>query len=239
MTCMVKTQLFLLHFAGGNCYSFQFLEPLLNNFDIVSLELPGKGRRAREPLIREFDLAAVDLYAQIREKQSMRRFILYGHSMGAYLALRVANMLLRDHIVPSYLIVSGNPGPGIGDDKKRYLLENDELIAELKRLGGAPDELYENKELLDFFIPILKADFEVAERSAIASEIPVEIPIYALMGSEEEKVEEIANWGRFTKSTFRFEILEGGHFFIHKHSDRIAGILNECYHAVNAEPIRP
>lgn len=231
---MLKTQLFLLHFAGGNCYSFQFLIPFLKDFDVVSLELPGRGRRTREPLIKEFDSAANDIYSQIRERNPAAGFILYGHSMGAYLALRVSSMLIKSNLTPSCLIVSGNPGPGIEDDIKRYLLGHDELIAELKRLGGIPEEFYENQELLEFFTPILKADFEVAEKNNIASESPVDIPVYTLMGDKEEKSDQLSNWGRFTKSTFHSEILQGGHFFIHKHPDRIAQIINECYQQANS-----
>jgi surfactin synthase thioesterase subunit len=38
-------------------------------------------------------------------------------------------------------------------------------------------------------------------------------------------VKQIPNWGRFTRSGFKSQILEGGHFFIHKHPGRIADSL--------------
>ncbi len=182
----------------------------------------------REPLITEFGEAAMDIYNQIRAKLISPHFIIYGHSMGAYLALRVTNMLARDMIYPAHLIVSGNPGPGIEDSIKRYQLDYDDLIAELKKLDGIPEELYQNPELLNFFIPILKADFEVAEKNNLEDEMPVKVPLYALMGSEEEKCEQISNWSRFTTASFRYELLEGGHFFINKHPQRLGEIFREC-----------
>src|ERR1043166_8245649 len=87
---MKKPQLFLLHFAGGNCYSFQFMMPLLRDFEVVSLELPGRGKRINEPLVTNFDLAANDILRQLRQKLASSSFLIYGHSMGAYLALRVS-----------------------------------------------------------------------------------------------------------------------------------------------------
>jgi external thioesterase TEII len=65
----------------------------LREFDVIPLELPGRGRRMVEDLLKDFDMAAEDIYNQLTAKLSSDRFLIYGHSMGAYLALRVANML--------------------------------------------------------------------------------------------------------------------------------------------------
>jgi external thioesterase TEII len=226
---MEKPQLFLLHFAGGNCYSFQFLMPLLTGFEIIPLELPGRGKRIKEDLLKDFDLAAQDMFEQIKSKVTTP-FFMYGHSMGAYLTLRVANMLEKTGKRPAYLFVSGNPGPGVKENKKRYLLEQDAFIEELKSLGGVPEEFITNKELFEFYEPILRADFEVAEKNDLKDEVASSAPLYAMMGDREEKVEEIANWGRFSNAQFNYEIMEGDHFFIHQHANAIAKIIN---HACN------
>lgn len=226
---MRKPQLFLFHFAGGNCYSFQFLTPLLKEFDVIPLELPGRGKRIREDLLTSFDEAAKDFYEQVVAKLTSPRFMIYGHSMGAYMALRVAGMLEKENRVPAYVFVSGNPGPGVREDKNRYLMERTEFIEELRRLGGAPPEVLENDELLEFFIPILRADFEIAEKNELDNEPVLNAPLYAMMGSEEEQTEEIANWGRFTRSAFNHALLPGGHFFIYDNARQIADIIKESY----------
>lgn len=224
---MKKSQLFLIHFAGGNSYSFEFLLPLLKCFNIFTLELPGRGKRIRENLLRDFDLAADDFYNQVLKRLTGDEFMLYGHSMGASLAFRVCQMLENDNLFPKCVFVSGNPGPGIKIDKVRHLLQDDDLIYELKKLGGIPDELFENKELLDLVLPILRADFELSEKNSLESGPKIRTPIYAMMGNMEEKYTEISNWGRFTKSQFKSEIFEGGHFFIHQHPQKIAKIIND------------
>jgi external thioesterase TEII len=232
---MKKTQLFLLHFAGGNCYSLQFLKPLLPEFDVIALELPGRGKRMGEPLLKDFDLAAKDMLAQVISKMNGSPCIIYGHSMGAYLALRVCNMLIKRGNPPVCVVVSGNAGPGVkyaDDGKKRYLLGRDEFIKELKILGGVSEELLENNELFSFFEPVLRADFQIAENNGMAGEPPVNIPLYAMMGSAEEKKEEITNWGKFTTAGFTHEILEGDHFFINKHPEKVAAAIRQCYSSV-------
>ena len=235
---MKKTQLFLLHFAGGSNYSFQFLTPLLPEFEVISLELPGRGKRMREPLLNNFDEAATDLYKQILARLTTAPFLIYGHSMGAYLTLRVTNMLEKAGRYPAGIVVSGNAGPGIkrAGKKMRYLLDRRELLEELKQLGGLPPQLAENEELFSVFEPILRADFEITERNEIEHETAVQASLYAIMGSLEEDVADINNWSRFTSSHFKAEILEGDHFFIHKHPQRLAGIIHAFYRSVHAHP---
>jgi len=222
--------LFLLHFAGGNRYSFQFLTSYLKDFEVIPLELPGRGRRMGEDLLRNFDIAAADLYEQVVRCLDGPDFLIYGHSMGAYLALRVANMLERSGLHPAYLFVSGNAGPGIRDSRNRYLMGREEFIEELKKLGGIPEELIEDQELFDLFEPVLRADFEIAESNDIDQDPPVSAPLFAMMGSEEEDVESISNWSRYTRSAYRHEVLTGDHFFIHRHPEKVAGLIRHYYH---------
>jgi external thioesterase TEII len=220
-------QLFLLHFAGGNRYSYQFLTPGLADFEVVPLELPGRGKRIRETLIRDFNLAAEDLFKQVMRSRKSADFSIYGHSMGALLGLTLSSMLENVGEFPTYLFVSGNAGPGTDHKRNRHLLAHDEFVEELKKIGGVPDEFLKSRELFDFFEPVLRADFEIVE-NIVPIKGPIQAPIYAMMGAEEEYVEKISNWKSATRSDFSYEILEGGHFFIHKHPQRIARLLKKC-----------
>jgi external thioesterase TEII len=180
-------------------------------------------------LLKDFELAALDLLKIVSASVSNGPFIIYGHSMGALLAFRLTHLLAAQGRFPKGLIVSGNAGPGIpdADCKKRYLLGKKEFVEELRSIGGVPEELLQNDELLDFFEPILRADFEVSEENGMNDETPVNIPVFALMGSEEEENKHIQNWAKYTRSFFDCTILDGGHFFIHKHPQRIAGIISD------------
>lgn len=227
---MDKPQLFLLHFAGGNCYSFQFMMPFLKKFEVTPVELPGRGKRMKETLIRDFDRAAEDIYHQIMEKLTASRFVIYGHSMGATLGLRVASMLERNDCPPDYLIVSGNSGPGLKEGEvKRYLMESHRFMEELKRLGGMPEEILQNPELLEFFEPVLRADFEALEKEELDDEPFINIPIYAVMGSKEKDVAFIENWANYTRNQFSYRVLDGDHFFIYDHPQKMAQLIEASY----------
>ncbi|UMZ10704.1 thioesterase [Pseudomonas sp. MPFS] len=219
-----KPQIFTLHFAGGSCYSYQFMKPELTDFDVVAVELPGRGKRIAEPLIRGFEVAALDIFQQIVSRLSGSPFILYGHSMGAILGLRVARMLEIYERRPSALIFTGHAGPRLVKYKNTAFLETQELKQVLLELGGLPDSITNNSELFSFFEPVIRADFEVAERAGSYNFESVDIPLCVLMGTEENFSGEIDSWRDYTTSHFSKNLLSGGHFFIHHHACEIASI---------------
>lgn len=225
----MKPQLFLIHFAGGNRYSFNFMTSLSDYFEIIPLELPGRGQRMNEALITNFELASLDIHNQIRQKLTSENYLIYGHSMGAYLTLRVSSMLEKINLRPRCIVVSGNPGPGICGRRNRHTLVQEEFINELKELGGISNVVLENEELMNFFIPILRADFEISEKNSLENEPPVNFPLYAMMGNEEKNFNKIVNWAKFTKSYFQFEIMQGAHFFIYNHHQLMATKIKGFY----------
>ena len=78
-------QLFLLHFAGGSCYSFDFLKQHLDSrFEFIPLELPGRGRRTNENLLNNKEKAINDYLAQIKLIRNGEPYVIYGHSMGLH-----------------------------------------------------------------------------------------------------------------------------------------------------------
>ena len=226
-----KTQLFLLHFAGGSCYSFDFLKnELQTNFDCYPLELPGRGKRNQEAYLKDKSDAILDYVSQIRALRNDQPYIIFGHSMGATLGLSVTKKMEEYMDAPSMLIVSGNPGPGASQkDIERHTLSDAEFKEELRSLGGVPEEILEDEDLYEYFSPIMRADFEILEKNK-GSEVGlvIDTPIYAMMGDREDTVGEIENWEKFTSKKFDYRILSGNHFFIHNHTEALTQIINEC-----------
>lgn len=225
-------QLFLMHYAGGNTYSFGFLKKQLEPFfEVIALELPGRGKRMAEPLIKDQKVAVED---QLREFNKFRKlnvpFAVYGHSMGAILGFELIKMVEQKNDPVSCLIVTGSPGPGIKKEEPRYHLPKNKFIDALKELGGIPDEIYKSDELFDFFEPILRADFEIVEHEyEINPEEKVNCPIYCAMGLEEEFIEFRDNWKNYTRSNFESEQFPGNHFFINNHTEKLVSLIKKAY----------
>lgn len=224
---MTPRQIFFLHFAGGNKYSYKFITPYLKGFDVHCLELPGRGMRMKEDLIRDFDKAVDDYFNQLI-KLAGPDFAVYGHSMGAILIPALLKRLENAGKKPCYVFVSGNPGPGIMQRKGRYLLNKAEFKNELTRYGGMPEGLLVDEELFDFFEPVLRADFEVVEKQDDVQAPIITAPVLAMMGSRELEVGSINNWQQYTTGRFSTRIFDGGHFFIYDYAKEIAAQIKEC-----------
>lgn len=216
----------LLHFAGGNCYSFQFLKPYLEDCNVVVLELPGRGKRTGEELISDKIAAVNDLMEQFLRQNIQGDFIIYGHSMGATLGLLLCEKLEGAGLYPGCFIATGSCGPGVGDEQQTYLLKGDAFKDALRRLGGISELVLQEEELFDYFEPVIRADFELLEKDSIAPAKPLRTAIFAIMGAEEDDVEYIRNWQRFSAKTTT-DIWPGNHFFIHDHPEDLAALLKK------------
>ena len=228
-----NTQVFLLHFAGGNSYSFNFLRPFLpRNFDFHLMELPGRGRRIHEELLSAESEAIDDLLKQITSLRNDKPYIIFGHSMGARLGLRVTEKMERLGDYPKQLIVAGNAGPGTGDQNVyRSRMNDEELKEELISLGGVPDEVLQDDDVFQFFSQIMRSDFRILEEAEpLDTDFKVSAPIVAVMGDKEETAEDIENWRNFTSSNFKSYLLRGNHFFIHDHPAELVKIITHSYH---------
>lgn len=151
--------------------------------------------------------------------------------MGAYLALKVSSLLEETGRQALLIFVSGNAGPGVSTNKNHHLLNNEDFIIEVGKLGGLPREVLESKDLIEIFTPILKADFEIVSEALIISSV-INSPIIAMMGDLEENVGEIRNWQTFTNTDFKYRIFEGEHFFIYDHPKEISKLIRQNYDIV-------
>ena len=229
----IKPQLFLLHFGGGNCYSYQFMRLELEKyFQFIPLELPGRGKRFGEELLFSNKQAVIDYLKQIRSMRNRAPYMIYGHSMGATLGLEVVYELEQLGDSPRGLVVTGNAGPNVKSKTRKtlYLLNDFELKEELRAMGGVPEEVLENEELFNFFSPILRADFEVLEK---VDNNPIgriiNTPIVAAMGDLEETSVNIENWKNYTRGEFKFKVFKGNHFFIHDNSVELTKLIAQGY----------
>lgn len=227
-----KTQLFLLHFAGGSCYSFDFLKnDIQNNFDCHALELPGRGRRNQESHLFKKEDAVHDYVSQIKRlRKSNLPYLIYGHSMGATLGLSVTKKMEEEADSPTMLLVSGNAGPGVYvNDIERHTLNDTEFKKELRSLGGVPEQILEDEDLYNYFSPIMRADFQILEKDKhFEAGLILNTPIFAIMGDEEKTVSEIENWKTYTNRQFDYKVVPGNHFFIHRQVKALAKIIKEC-----------
>jgi medium-chain acyl-[acyl-carrier-protein] hydrolase len=110
-----------------------------------------------EPFIQM--LALVQAAAEALLPYLDKPFAFFGHSMGALVGFELARQLRRQcDLQPVHLFVSGCFAPDIPDPNPIHNLPEAELLAELRRLNGVPQEALENTELMRLLLPTLRAD---------------------------------------------------------------------------------
>jgi surfactin synthase thioesterase subunit len=91
------------------------------------------------------------------------------------------------------LFVSGQTAPALIKPDERYCLPDDQFIDMLREMEGTPEELLEDKSFIQYFLPIIKTDFQsIANFKYASSSLPLNIPIAVLLGNQENVNEEDA-----------------------------------------------
>lgn len=221
-----KPLIIMFPFAGGNIYSFRNMwEDLLTNFDILCPELPGRGNLIELSPISDINILVEYIFLNyIQFLRLNKSYILYGHSMGALLSYLISiELMKRKYNQPTHLFVSGHTGPS---SKKKEILHNlpyESFFIRLQELGGIPDELYKNKDFLNYIEPIIRADIKAVENYHYAPSEKLNSPISVFYGTEEEILkEDLLLWNIETNKGVEYIEMKGGHFFINNHAPSIA-----------------
>ncbi|TNM93069.1 hypothetical protein fugu_018471 [Takifugu bimaculatus] len=118
-------------------------------------------------------------------------FALFGHSFGAFTSLAVAEALKRLHnLEPVHLFLSGASAPYSEmrlSAPKRSHLSDEDFLKWLTVAGGTPPELLANPQVLQLFLPALKADLHLVENySCPPPECPLlSCPVTCFDGSDD------------------------------------------------------
>jgi medium-chain acyl-[acyl-carrier-protein] hydrolase len=222
---VTSARLFCFPYAGSGAAVFApWKTGVPRGLEVRPVELPGRGARYAQPLFTELVPLAEALARELRPELDAP-FAFFGHSLGAILAFEVTRMLRRTQgPMPLHLFVSGSRAPQARDrGAPLYDLPDDDLLAELRRLNGTPAEILDNRELMAYLLPILRADFQGLDCYVCADEAPLDCPVTVFGGWSDERVQHdrLPAWQAQTTGAFRVVVLPGDHFFLHGAKDRL------------------
>ena len=217
-------RLFCFPYAGGGAGVFRYWPDALPGYiEPVAAVLPGREARFTEEPYRHMD-AVVTHLADALPPWLGRRFAFFGYSMGARIALALAQALLRRGMSgPEVLFVGGSPGPGLAIGVPGWRDSDADLTAHLDALGGVPPSVAARPELLSLMLPTVRADLTVVATWPYRR-CPVRAPIHAFAGTEDSYASpaRMRAWEAETGSWFRLTAMPGGHFFLHSQTQRLA-----------------
>ncbi len=224
-------RLFCFPYSGGGASIYRLWAGKLPDWiEVCALQLPGRESRIGEPSYTDMKPAIEEIADTIHPLLD-KPFYLFGHSMGARISFELARFLRRYNLPqPKHLFVSASRGPHMPRrDEDIHTLPDREFLAEIKKLGGTPDEVLHNEELMELFLPILRADFTLLETYKCMPEPPLAYPISAYCGTEDTEVseEDMVGWQEHTNSTFKLVMIPGNHFFLHSQRDLLLKYISQ------------
>jgi surfactin synthase thioesterase subunit len=194
------------------------------------MEMAGRGARFKESFYQNMAEAVNDQYAQM-EFSDDRQYAFFGHSMGSILVYELCCKILAEKRQrPAHIFLSGMYPPHIKKERKiLHQLPFSEFKAEIVNIGGTPRQVFENQELMDFFVPILKADYKIFETyQYLPNDTKFDWGITVFNGlSDKTTYAEMLEWGKYTSDSSKLYQYEGGHFFIHDHTASIVDVINK------------
>ncbi|WP_030542845.1 thioesterase II family protein [Streptomyces albus] len=215
--------LFCIPFAGGGAEVFAgWQEELAPVAEVRLAELPGRGTRMGDPLIEDMPALVAELTGQC-EDLSQGPFAVLGYSFGSYAAYALTLRLARLGRPPRRLFVGGSRAPFLPPrDPARHLMTDAELIAELRAVNGTAPEVLASAELMSMYLPILRADFKVAETYPPTRE-PAPCPLTVFGASRDVFVPtgDLSAWSRLGGDDTEVRVYDGDHFVIRSARSRI------------------
>lgn len=230
-----SVRLFTLPYAGGSAFVYQaWPKGLAPAVELNAIQLPGRGGRLNEPPFKRMEPMVRAIAAEVLPHLD-RPFSIFGHSMGAVVGFELARLLRREYnLEPLHLFVSGCSAPQYPAGRAPFhRLPREELLRELRRLGGTSQKVMHEEELLEMLLPALRADFEVLETYSYEAEPPLGCPISAFGGLEDDYAgrESLEAWRAQTSSRFSLRMFNGDHFFLQSSSEGslLAAISRDLY----------
>ena len=198
--------------------------------EVCPVQLPGRDARhderpysAVEPLVE----ALCDGLAPWLEQP----FALFGSSMGALIAFEFARALSRRSLPrPAHVFLAARRGPGRPAPRKPIRhLPDDEFLEEVGTCAGTPPEILADRAVMQFYLPLLRADFALCERYTYRSGPPLQSPVTVLGGRMDPDVSlrDLVAWRAATRASFNLWLFSGDHFFVHSCGAEVLRLIVE------------
>lgn len=208
-------RLFFFHDAGGDSSLFSSLTQALSKvFDIVSIELPGRGRRVHEQMYTNVQTFIEELMPSITPLLDKPYFV-FGHSMGGLLAFELTKMLQEKKLMlPVKLFVSSTPG--LTTYSRR---EVDHTLSDIELYKMFPylnPEMHDDKEWHKLLMKMLRADLQLLENYQYTKSAPLAIPIVVIYGENDDRVQtaQAEHWREETSQELKLIKRPGAHRYI-------------------------
>ena len=213
-----RLRLFCLPFAGGGASSYRtWHEELPRHIEVVPVQFPGREDRFREEPLSQLHELVGGMVSGLLPFMATLPFAFFGHSLGAIVALEATRTLAGSGApMPRHLILSARSAPQLPLRRTpvRNLSQAD-IAQWMRRVGGTPQQVLDNQELMDLLVPALRADLEIDDTYQSTPDFVLSCPLTVVGGDQDDEAlpHELQAWSPYTRNSFALHVLKGNHFF--------------------------
>ena len=213
-----RLRLFCFPYAGTGASIFRtWSDGLPSDVEVCPVQFPGRGTRLTETPFTQLS-PLVQALAQALGPLLDKPFAFFGHSLGALVGFELARQLRKQAgVQPVRLFVSADRAPQVPPrGRPIHALPDREFLVELRRLNGIPRGVFEDAELMQIMLPVLRADFVVYESYLYSAEPPLDCFISGFGGLQDQRVSrgDLEAWRDQTSVSFSLRMFPGDHFFL-------------------------
>jgi surfactin synthase thioesterase subunit len=202
-------------FLCGFAEYFLSWQRLLPDSRLYAIQLPGHGSRKQETHITHIDNLLERLLPALLPTLEEKPYVLFGHSMGGYLAYRTARKLQELNFnAPLLLVVSGTSGPiRLGKQKRNTdvkTIKNVEIAFQKEEMISPVHLQYLNEMNMSVY-------WDKLLLKSCAVNVPAQLnyPVLLIAGSEDTYVlpEDVLEWKNETKRSLLYQVIDGSDHF--------------------------
>ena len=211
-----RHRLICLPHAGGSATFYHPVARALGpDVDVLAVQYPGRQDRRGEPFTETVTELADQVVAALATVPGLP-LTFFGHSMGALVAFEVARRL---ETPVTGLFVSGRGAPSNTYSEDVHLLPDAGLLAELRKLDGTDARMFDDPDVVDMIMPVLRNDYRAVETYSYTPGPPLSCPVHAMVGDRDPKAgqAEAKGWAEHTTGEFTITEYAGGHFYLTNH----------------------
>lgn len=219
-----------LPYAGGVAAGYRrWQRGLGGRIEVVPIDYPGRGSRAGERAIVDSAAIVADIAARVADLGAANT-VLFGHSMGGWVAFEVAHRLEQAGQRPAGLIVSGAPAPAyLAKRPIKGALTDAQLREMVLDWGGTPAELLDDPAIVGPLYAHLRADLATIDSLVPSVDVKIEAPMTAYAGRADTTApsREVAGWARNAQDWRGISVVPGGHFFTTSSEDVVLRLIKQ------------
>ncbi|MEN8907437.1 MAG: thioesterase domain-containing protein [Clostridiales bacterium] len=230
-----ENQIICFPYLGGYSSAFlNFASTINSDIEVWAINPPAHSR-SNLKLLDNLD-SLIELYYKEIKGIIKRDSIFFGHSMGgigAYFLLQKFIQLNEIDVENVTLVLSACNIPDEFKTNNYSKLNDKDLIDHLITYGGIPEELLKEKSLLEYFLPVFRADFKILEDSANLKYYPLKNKVYFMWGECDDivPINAVFQWDRYFLSDIELIIIKNGqHMFIY---DKATDVVNSFEEIIN------